>query len=446
LGIEDGKGALNSIARGAVQNLTRAINNLQVGTEFLGFTFERIFGDSENSAASFAAATTVRLANFLAHINKFSLNAKAAIASIPIIGQAIDKDELYERIKLNEKVLIDSANRLAVHAENQRKKDANRVGFWEEWKSRKKEIEQRKTESKSLLNQEAFIEGTTKSLKKGLTAEELARDKFRIALKKKEEDFAAQDDLSKIELAKQRHLAELETLEFNTEQKELLKKQIEDYYLGLKEAKVDELMTKDDERQASDRERKHREEQEELDRLERERQAKVQMQMDVFENAANIAGRETALGKAMFVAKQILMAKELILEAKNSIKKAAIRAAESGAEVTGGFAKAAATLNPAIIAGYAVSAAGIIASISSAFKASKDAASAAGVSGGGSMSTTPIAPSFNVVGASTAGEQMIGNRLSELAGTPMRAYVVEGDVSNAQELGRRVEDTASIGG
>ena len=75
---------------------------------------------------------------------------------------------------------------------------------------------------------------------------------------------------------------------------------------------------------------------------------------------ARIAGEDTKLGKAMLVAKQLLLAKELFMEAKNAILKAKIKVTESTGEVTKGFAKANATLNPAVIAGYAVSAAGII--------------------------------------------------------------------------------------
>ena len=125
---------------------------------------------------------------------------------------------------------------------------------------------------------------------------------------------------------------------------------------------------------------------------------------------------------------------------------AKIKAAKSTGSVTQGFAKATATLNPAVIAGYAVSAAGIISSIASAFKASTEASSAAGVSGGGAAPTvTAQAPSFNVVGQQSAGEQAIGSRLDALAGGALKAYVVEGEVTSAQQLSNQVEETASLG-
>jgi len=184
---------------------------------------------------------------------------------------------------------------------------------------------------------------------------------------------------------------------------------------------------------------------EELERLQREKEARRQMLMTNLDNAARIAGEETKLGKALLVAKQLLMAKELFNEAKNAILKAKIKAAESTGEVTKGFAKANATLNPVVIAGYAISAAGIISSIASAFKASKEAASAAGVSGGGLSNVQSNAPTFNVVGQQSAGEQAIGSRLEALADNPIKAYVVESEVTNAQQMSSQVESNASIG-
>ena len=143
--------------------------------------------------------------------------------------------------------------------------------------------------------------------------------------------------------------------------------------------------------------------------------------------------------------KQLLLAKELVMNAKNTIMKAKMAAAESGQQVTLGFSKAAATLNPTVIAGYAVTAAGIISSIANAFKASKEAASAAGVSGGGLSNVQSNAPTFNVVGQQSAGEQAIGSRLEALADNPIKAYVVESEVTNAQQMSSQVESNASIG-
>ena len=77
----------------------------------------------------------------------------------------------------------------------------------------------------------------------------------------------------------------------------------------------------------------------------------------------------------------------------------------------------------------------------------KKTASSVGVSAGGGSapSVTTQAPSFNVVGQQSAGEQAIGSRLDALAGGALKAYVVESEVTNAQQLNNQVENTASLG-
>ena len=65
------------------------------------------------------------------------------------------------------------------------------------------------------------------------------------------------------------------------------------------------------------------------------------------------------------------------------------------------------------------------------------------VSGIGSAATTVQAPDFNVVGQG-AGSQLAG-AVSNQFGGALRAYVVSGDISSAQELDRKINTTATIG-
>jgi len=62
---------------------------------------------------------------------------------------------------------------------------------------------------------------------------------------------------------------------------------------------------------------------------------------------------------------------------------------------------------------------------------------------GGGGGATVQAPNFNVVGASSADQlaQAVSGQVNE----PIRAYVVGSDVTNQQELDRRIVDTAGIG-
>ena len=339
-------------------------------------------------------------------------------------------------------------------------------------------------------------------IKKKNDQEAALRDKFLQKINKLEKDHEAKTAEDKLKLKRDAHLAELDKLKMDdTAKGELrakiekiydekiqeerdaridafneklagkeanekmlqLEKQKSDFELELEQLELDETAkaeaklridawykSEKDKIDAATKEAEDKKTADDAARIEQERRMRVQMQMDVFDNAARLFGEETALGKAMLVAKQILLAKELVMEAKSSILKAKLKAAEAGAEVSKGTAKAAATLNPFVIAGWAITAAGIISTIATAFKASKDAASAAASGGGGSVSTgggapTPQAPAFNVIGQTSAGDNMIADTINQANANPMRAYVVEGDISSSQELGRKANAMASVG-
>ena len=169
----------------------------------------------------------------------------------------------------------------------------------------------------------------------------------------------------------------------------------------------------------------------------------------------SVAGQESKVGKALFIAKQALALKELIMNAKNTLFKAKMNAAESGTDLAKGSAKAASSAPPPLnlipIALFAAQAVGIIASIKSAVSKSKDAVSSAGVSvggGGGTVSapTTPavsIPPAFNVVGAS--GTSQLAEAIGDQEQQPIQAYVVANDVTTAQSMDRNIVEGASIG-
>ena len=185
--------------------------------------------------------------------------------------------------------------------------------------------------------------------------------------------------------------------------------------------------------------------------------AKMAMQQEVLDNLISIGGAETKFGQAMLIAKQLLLAKELIMDvkatlltAKNSATKTVIKASEAGVDVAGGAAKTAAAVpfpaNIPLIVGYAAQAVGIISAIRSAVKASK--AATKGIGGGGgdisapSISGGSVPPAFNVVGAS--GETQLADAIGGQTQQPTRAYVVSNDVTTAQEMDRNIIEGASI--
>lgn len=92
------------------------------------------------------------------------------------------------------------------------------------------------------------------------------------------------------------------------------------------------------------------------------------------------------------------------------------------------------------IAGIVAAAAGGISAIKS--KTSSGISSLGG-SGGGGGDVTVEAPDFNVVGQGV-GSQLAGVVSNQFGGA-LRAYVVSGDISSAQELDRKINTTATIG-
>ena len=70
-------------------------------------------------------------------------------------------------------------------------------------------------------------------------------------------------------------------------------------------------------------------------------------------------------------------------------------------------------------------------------------AGAAGISTGGAAATPSAPPAFNVVGAS--GANQLATAIAGQQEQPVKAFVVSGDVSTAQELDRNIVQGAAIG-
>ena len=185
------------------------------------------------------------------------------------------------------------------------------------------------------------------------------------------------------------------------------------------------------------------------------------MQLEFFDNAARIAGEETKIGKALLAFKSMIAAKELFLEIKSTVSKAketakrtAMIAAEGSAELAKGTAKAGATLNPVVIAGWAVTAITLAATLAKAVGKAKSVSSSFGggsIDSGAPISTnTPsipqqnTAPSFNIIGRSDTGEARIEAAINKVNSRPIKTYVVSSELTSQQSLDRRSEDSASL--
>ena len=162
---------------------------------------------------------------------------------------------------------------------------------------------------------------------------------------------------------------------------------------------------------------------------------------DNLDAVINSAGAETTIGRAVFVAKQAMLVKEQIAEAKATLQRITLRASEAGVDVAKGAASTAKVgfpQNVPLLIAFAAQAAGIIASVKSAVNAAKGNAP--------DISEPPIirqAPSFNVVGA--APENQLAETIEGQQQKPIKAFVVSSEVSNQQALDRKVETGASIG-
>ena len=210
-----------------------------------------------------------------------------------------------------------------------------------------------------------------------------------------------------------------------------------------------EFFAEEADRKAKEDEDKKKAHEEELKQKEEIRQATL----NNLDTIIASAGQETKIGRALFIAKQAMLVKEQIMNAKDTLAKITLKASAAGVDIAGGAAKSASALpfpaNIPLIIGFAAQAAGIFSSIKSAVSAAKGSASKMGASGGGSVSMPRMSaaasapPAFNVVGASETNQlaQSIGQDEKQ----PVKAYVVSNEVSDAQALDRNIVESASIG-
>ena len=178
--------------------------------------------------------------------------------------------------------------------------------------------------------------------------------------------------------------------------------------------------------------------------LEKKKTAAKQKAVD---DVISLAGAESKIGKALFLLKQGLALKEMIMEAKKTIAFGSIAAAKSGvalAEGTAQTAKVGFPQNIPLLIGYAAQAAGIFSAIKSATgKANSAASSFGGGSGGGGGGSAPQPPSFNVVGASDSNQ--LADAIGGQSQQPVQAFVVANDVTTAQSLQNNIVEGATIG-
>lgn len=491
LQIEDGSGGLNKLARGAVQFLTKSITFLADAIDVTVFTFQDGWANIKLYTSGASDVLSGLLSKLGSGIKKFANNALIQIGKIPIIGQAIDVEAAKKRVDEAAAAIDDAEQKIEQGRDKIRMAKLNNDTAWirysEQKKRQEQEVEAIKTQ-KALEDQQQKVDEADEEKRK---KQEEQTKKEREKLKKLKEKFTKADQdfedktfEEKAKRQRERALAELDALKLSETEKQEAKKQINDYYNKLEaDAKL-----KDDEAEKEKEKQKQKERLEKLQlekdfdtlNFEEQRQTlnarrqliqddellstkqknvllselakkekelddkKIQQKYNVLDAVVSVAGAETGVGKALLIAKQLLQAKEAVMDLKNitfkgkkAIAEAGVNAAQNVSESSKiGFPQNLITIAAAI--GQGVS---IISSVKNAVKAT-------GATGGGASvpSVTSGAasqpPSFNVVGATETSQlaEAVGSQTQQ----PVQAYVVSNDVTTAQSLENNIVEGATL--
>ena len=164
-----------------------------------------------------------------------------------------------------------------------------------------------------------------------------------------------------------------------------------------------------------------------------------------LDNLIAIAGAESRVGRALLIAKQVLAAKELIMEEKKTITFATLKASEATVATTAGAAKTAAVGFPAnipLLIAYGIQAAGIIAAVVSAVRGAKSAAK--GVGSGGAIPSAPRIPTGGRGAPSTAQVQN-ADAIQQIDASPcIQSYIIAGDARSALEADAKIRSRRTV--
>ena len=258
-------------------------------------------------------------------------------------------------------------------------------------------------------------------------------------------------DLETARLQKQKSL----TAEVTTARREALAEQ---KAIEAEEAAIQK--TKDAEKEAADKVKKEKQAEEakkELDEKKRIAAEEIALEQQVTQAKAQaldaiigLTNKESGIGKAAFIAKQILAAKEMVATAKDTLGRITLKSSEAAVSTATGAAETAKIgfpQNIPFLIGYAAQAVGIVSAIKSAVSAAKGSVGSAGAVGSTPNIQAPSAggasiPSFNIVGQ--GGSSQLAESIGGQTKQPIKAYVVSNDVTTAQSLERNIVSNASI--
>ena len=509
LAIEDGTGGLNKLGRFLVQLTTNAIAFFQeqveltavswehmmlgidatkqrtkqawswfksLGTNLANFALEAMealadvpiigAGIDKDKLAADRVVMNKRLADDLADIKKF----KDAALELDKAQEKLENDYYkgkQERIEKREAEALEAANEVLdpikkklLTEEEQKELDAKK-----EFLAKLKKLEQdtddttalekiqRKRERhleelKQVVKDKTELKQAEATINAIYDQQTEAQIKINNDKKKKIFDdftkqFALQDGTAEenIEAKREAHLAELEQLKIDETEKEEARLAIKNFYNGQLDA-------------VNAAKRVTKQEQDEAD-LERKKQL-ISQGLDL---AIEASGQESKIGQALLKVKQAMALAEMLMKMKTymtnmkmnaaeGMQTTAIKGAEQSASIGVGFSNAAKLgppFNAIPLALMAVQAGMMVKNMAKSKKDMKKATSGfgGGFSGGGGAA--PQAPNFNVIGQTSAGDNLIADTVAGVNNRPIRAFVVDSEITSSQELARNTQDSASIG-
>ncbi len=405
LSLEDGSGVFSNMYRGIIQGTTAFISGLQYSIEFGGAFFKNFFqfiSEGFEATKDFVSGSFGSLAGT---IKVFALKATLAMAEVPIIGKALDKESISANLKVAEDELTESQDRILKGMSDFGKATdlLSRTGIL------KTMVTLRESQQETTALRTGGGEATEPTTIDG--AEETDEDG--VDTKVKEKEKATAGFFSMMQLQKLKSIQET-----NDKAKKL----------------EDKKLKEDKKRRAED-----------LADLKATEEAKRSVQ-DATLNA--IAGGLGIL-KSLNEESKGLQAAALIGESGLGVAKMII------GKNTADLADTAfsATLGPAgpayLSTKLAANKINLITGLASTAAATAKGLQALGSSGGGRGSDSsgnntesPQAPSFNLV-EGTEGNS-IKNSIENKSSTPIKAYVVSGDVTSEASLNRNIKDSSSI--
>ncbi len=434
LSIESGDGVFNTAARGLVQYWITILGAITTANAFIGAFFAEL-GESFEPINRFKlsvkeAVETISLAFF---------KLQGVIADTPIIGKAIDKQNLENNLKevrASLKQINDEQAYWSEQAENRQEKGT----FMDRVRMRLEEAENKKLQeelTKALEEEQAKRD----ELSEEATAKELARLKKLAEERRKLEQKRLREEEKVADfLQRQKNTA------FENELLTLMQQYDKRFELARDNAELEKQLT---EQQALDiqaiKDKHAKEEEEKQKKIDGKKidnegtvlQKKLQMTSDalgaISELVSAFAGADEAeqrkafkINKALSIA-QALVNTSLAVTAALTAGGNPIKLATGAQFVEAGIAAALGAAQVAAIA-------------KTRFESSGSGSSSPSIGSAGAIGSQ--APDFNVVGQS--GFNQVAQALGEQNNTPIQAYVVSGDVTTAQALENNIIDTATF--